>query len=68
MLLFLLLTREDGKRVQELQRPWESFSGLERDRRVCFSGRVLPKLQSRVTQLFFCNLTESDLKQDSPVG
>ncbi len=29
---------------------------------------VTPPTLSGVTQLFFCNLTESDLKQDSPVG
>ena len=29
---------------------------------------VLSEGSSGVTQLFFCNLTESDLKQDSPVG
>ncbi len=32
-------------------------------------GRSIRQIRdSLVTQLFFCNLTESDLKQDSPVG
>ncbi len=41
---------------------------LKEDVRITGDAKVVLWVSSEVTQLFFCNLTESDLKQDSPVG